>query len=121
MTAIILLGHGSRRPEANRALDAVAQDVREILGGAWVETAFLQMAPPSLPTAVGDCVQAGADRIVVQPFFLFPGAHVLQDIPEVLEELRRCYPHVEIALAPHLGTHRKLAEIAAERLQEVLP
>ena len=78
MTAIILLGHGSRRVEANRALETVAQDLRDLLGGVWVEPAFLQMAPPSLSTAVGDCVQAGADRIVVQPFFLFPGAHVRQ-------------------------------------------
>lgn len=121
MTAIILLGHGSRRAEANQSLEAVAQDLRDLLGGAWVEPAFLQLAPPSLPTAVGDCVQAGADRIVVQPFFLAPGAHVLQDIPEALAELRRLYAHVEIVLAPHLGAHRKLAEIAAERLREVMP
>lgn len=121
MTAIVLLGHGSRRPEANRALETVAQDLRDLLGDVWVEPAFLQMAPPTLAAAVADCVQAGADRIVVQPFFLFPGAHVLQDIPEAVAELRRLYAHVEILLAPHLGTHRKLAEIAAERLREVLP
>ena len=70
--------------------------------------------------AVADCVTAGADRIAVQPFFLFPGAHVLEDIPLAVENLRRAYAHVEILLAPHLGGHPKLAEIARDRLQEVL-
>jgi sirohydrochlorin ferrochelatase len=45
---------------------------------------------------------------------------VLEDIPTAVEALRRDHPGVEILLAPHLGTHPKLAEIAAERLQEVL-
>ena len=119
-TAVILLGHGSRRGEANQGLQDAARDLRKLLGGGWVEVAFLQMARPTLDDAVADCVRAGAQRIVVEPFFLFPGAHVLEDIPLALEALRRHYAHVEFLLAPHLGTHPKLAEIAAERLQEVL-
>jgi sirohydrochlorin ferrochelatase len=121
MTAIVLLGHGSRLSDANRALEDVARDLRELLGGGWVEVAYLQLARPTLPDAVAGCVQAGADRIMIQPFFLFPGAHVLEDIPQTVETLRREHPRVEILLAPHLGAHRKLAEIALERLQEVLP
>jgi sirohydrochlorin ferrochelatase len=119
MTAVVLLGHGSRLPEANEALGEVASDLRSLLGGGWVEVAFLQLARPSLFDAVADCVTAGADRIVIQPFFLFPGAHVLGDIPQAVESLRRDHPRVEILLAPHLGNHRKLAEIALERLGEV--
>lgn len=119
-TAVILLGHGSRLAEANEGLEAVARDLRAVLGGSWVEVAFLQMARPTLDDAVGDCVRAGADRIVVLPFFLFPGAHVREDIPRALDELRRLYAHVSFLQAPYLGAHRKLAEIANERLQEVL-
>ena len=121
MTAVVLLAHGSRLPDAGRAMEQVAQDLRDILGGGWVEVAYLQMARPALPDAVAGCVQAGADRVVIQPFFLLPGAHVLEDIPRAAEALRRDHPNVEILVAPHLGTHRKLAEIALERLQEVLP
>jgi sirohydrochlorin ferrochelatase len=119
-TAVILLGHGSRLAEANEGLEGVARDLRAVLDGGWVEVAFLQLAHPTLAEAVADCIRAGADRIAVQPFFLFPGAHVLEDIPQALENLRRAYAHVEILLAPHLGAHPKLAEIARERLQEVL-
>jgi sirohydrochlorin ferrochelatase len=119
MTAVVLLGHGSRLPEANEALGEVARDLRSLLGGGWVEVAFLQLARPSLPDAVADCVTAGAGRIVIQPFFLFPGAHVLEDIPRAVEGLRRDHRHVEVVLAPHLGSHPKLAEIVCERLREV--
>jgi sirohydrochlorin ferrochelatase len=119
-TAVVLLGHGSRLPEANQGLAEVAGHLRFLHVGEWVEVAFLQLAQPGLGEVVFQCVQAGADRVVVQPFFLFPGAHVLQDIPAAVEALRRAHPAVEILLAPHLGAHRKLAEIAAERLQEVL-
>lgn len=118
-TAVVLLGHGSRLAEANRGLEGVARELRSLQGG-WVEVAFLQLAPPTLGDTVFQCVQAGADRVVIQPFFLFPGAHVLEDIPREVDELRRLYPTTELLLAPHLGAHPKLAEIAAERLREVL-
>jgi sirohydrochlorin ferrochelatase len=119
-TALILLGHGSRRTEANHGLAEIAEQLRALRHEGWVEIAFLQLARPSLGDAVFHCVQAGADRVVIQPFFLFPGGHVLQDIPAEVEALRRDHPTVEILLASHLGAHPKLAEIAAERIEEVL-
>jgi sirohydrochlorin ferrochelatase len=105
--------------EANEGLSDVARQLTSLLGGGRVEAAFLQMAQPDLREAVDRCVKAGSARIAVLPFFLFPGAHVLEDIPKAVDALRRAYPAVEIVLAPHLGAHPKLAEIAAERLQEV--
>ena len=118
--AVILLGHGSRRSEANRDLVEVARRLSALVGSP-VQEAFLQLAEPGLEEAVRRCVEAGARRIAVQPFFLFPGAHVLEDIPRAVEALRAAHPGVTLFLAPHLGAHPKLAEIAAERLQEVLP
>jgi sirohydrochlorin ferrochelatase len=48
------------------------------------------------------------------------GAHVLQDLPEEIEEARQRHPGVEMMMGRPLGVHRKLAEIVAERITEAL-
>ncbi|MEW6489404.1 MAG: CbiX/SirB N-terminal domain-containing protein, partial [Thermodesulfobacteriota bacterium] len=93
-TAVILLGHGSRLPEANAALDGVARQVAALLGETRVEVAFLQMAQPGLAAAADRGAAAGARTVVIVPFFLFPGAHVRDDIPHELEQLRLRHPGV---------------------------
>ena len=119
--AVVLLGHDSRLAGGTCGLEPVAARVAALLGGARVEEAFLQLAQPNLDEAVARCVAAGAERIVVVPFFLFPGAHVQEDIPQALERLAAVYPRVTLHLAEVLGGHPKLAEVAAERAREALP
>ncbi|MBE0618455.1 MAG: CbiX/SirB N-terminal domain-containing protein [Proteobacteria bacterium] len=118
--AVILLGHGSRLPEANHGLDGVAREVAELLGGSQVEVAFLQLARPGLAEAADRCVAAGARSVAIVPFFLFAGAHVRDDIPQELERLRSRHPGIQFRVAPVLGGHPKLAEAAAERAQEAM-
>ena len=62
----------------------------------------------------------GAQRILLVPYFLYMGAHVLEDLPEELELARQRYPKVEMVLGKHLGVHDKLAEIVVERIAESL-
>jgi sirohydrochlorin ferrochelatase len=119
-TAVILLGHGSRLSEANAGLEAVAGQVAALLGQTRVEVAFLQMAEPGLAAAANRCVAAGAWTIVIVPFFLFPGAHVRDDIPRELEGLRARHPGVTFCVGQVLGGHPKLAQAAAERAREAL-
>lgn len=118
--AVVLLGHGSRLADGNRGLERVAAQVAERLGGVRVEVAFLQLAEPDLDAAVARCAAAGAAHIAVVPFFLFPGAHVQEDIPQALQRLSAAYPHVTLRLADVLGGHPKLAEVAVERAREAL-
>lgn len=116
--AVILLGHGSRQHEANQGLEGVARQVAALLGAVRVEVAFLQLARPGFAEAADRCVAAGARKVVVLPFFLFPGAHVREDITYEMERLRACHPGVEFCAAEVLGGHPKLAEAAADRVFE---
>lgn len=118
--ALILLGHGSRLDSSNRGLHAVARRLAERLPAARVEVAFLQLARPDLDEAARRCVEAGARRVGIVPFFLFPGAHVLEDIPRAVRALREHFPGVTFALAPALGDHPKVIEAAADRAKEIL-
>lgn len=119
-TAILLMAHGSRIPEANDAAREVAAMVREMTGQAIVEVAFREMHQPDIQQGIDSCVAQGATRILLVPYFLFMGAHVQHDLPEEIEAAQQRHPGLEMVMAAHLGAHRKLAEIVVERIGEGL-
>ena len=118
--AILLMGHGSRVAEANQALYAVAGLLRELRPGVIVEVAFREQHPPDIQTGIDACVRQGAQRVLLYPYFLFAGAHVLEDLPAEMDEARRRHPGLELAMGEHLGVHPKLAEIVDERVAAAL-
>lgn len=118
-TAVILLGHGSRAEEGNTALAEVAGLVHT-LGGVEAMPAYLQFCSPSLPEAVESEIKSGAEKVVIVPYFLYSGNHVMKDIPEELDAIRAKHPKVEITMTEHLGAHEKLARIVLERLEGIL-
>ncbi len=119
-TAILLMGHGSRIAEANGALDAIAALVKEQTDHEIVEVSFRELHLPSIQDGIDRCVEQGAQRILLYPYFLFAGAHVLEDLPAEIEEATKRYPGLEMKLGKPLGVHPKLAEIVTERVAESL-
>ena len=85
-----------------------------------VEVSFREQHPPDIQTGIDACVRQGARRVLLYPYFLFAGAHVLEDLPAEMEEARCRHPGLELAMGDHLGTHAKLAEIVDERVAEAL-
>lgn len=117
---IILLSHGSRLPEAQATSQQIAAALTKALGDKYiVEGAALQFNQPDLPTAIEKVIQAGAQKIVVAPIFLYPGLHIQRDIPEIIEEHKNKYPGVEISMTRHIGADRRLMEIMLDRIKEV--
>lgn len=100
---VIVVDHGSRRREANDALEQVVADFRRVSGHALVEPAHMELAEPSIATAFGRCVEQGATFIVCHPFFLSRGRHVVEDIPTLMEEAASIFPGVGWALSQPLG------------------
>lgn len=119
-TAILLMGHGSRVAEANRALYEVAGMVAGLGDFDIVEVAFREQHPPNIQAGIDACVARGARRILLSPYFLYAGAHVLEDLPEEMARASERHPGLEMALGPPLGVHPKLAEIVRERAAETL-
>ena len=119
-TAILLMAHGSRIAEANDAAREIAARVKKITQFDIVEVSFREQHLPNIQEGVDRCVAQGAQRILLVPYFLYMGAHVLEDLPEELETARSRYPGVEMVLGKHLGVHDKLAEIVVERIAESL-
>ncbi len=119
-TAILLMAHGSRIPEANSAVHEIAAMVKRITEYDIVEVSFREQHLPNIQQGIDACVSQGAERVILIPYFLFVGAHVQEDLPAELEAAKARYPAVEFAMGKHLGVHRKLAEIVVERIAETL-
>ena len=119
-TAILLMGHGSRVSEANDALRTIAEQVRQQGTYPIVEVAFRELHQPDIQTGIDRCVDQGAERILLYPYFLFAGAHVLEDLPAEIVEATKRHPGLEMTLGKPLGVHPKLAEIVTQRVAESL-
>jgi sirohydrochlorin ferrochelatase len=74
---LLAVAHGSRAPQAQQAVLALASRVGELEPGAEVRTAFVQNAEPSL---AGALAAAGRRHTVVVPLLLSAGYHLGQDI-----------------------------------------
>jgi sirohydrochlorin ferrochelatase len=115
-TAVLLMAHGSRRPEANADLQALAAEVRQA-GYRVVEISFLELAPPDIPTGGRACVQPGIERVLMLPYFLSAGVHVVQDLESHRAALTTEFPQVDFLLCPPLGRHPLMLEIVLDRLR----
>jgi len=116
--AIILLGHGSRIPGAGEGMEQVARRMREKLGRDFIDTCYMSKLGPHFPEVFEQCVARGATKVIVIPYFLHAGLHFVEDIPELLREKTRKYPHVQLILGKNLGFDECLVDLVIKRLDE---
>ncbi len=116
--AIILLGHGSRVPEAGSDMVRVAERLRERYGHALVEICFMSRLGPHFPETLEKCVAQGASSVVVIPYFLHMGLHVVLDIPAMLQEQTERFPHVKLRLGTGFGFDELLVDLIEKRIQQ---
>jgi len=117
MKALLLVAHGSRRKQSNEEVDVLAQKLYRQCSTQYpiVRSAFLELAEPSIPDGLRRCAEAGATEIVVLPYFLNSGRHVISDIPEIVNSVRADLPAVEIKLGSHIGASSMMLELLIER------
>lgn len=107
---LLLVDHGSRRPEARTHLERTARQCEERLPGWSVRIAHLEIAFPSIEEALGGCARDGAREVVVHPLFLAPGRHGAGDVPARVHRAAALHPDLEVRLTPALGESPDLAD-----------
>lgn len=114
---IVIVDHGSRRDESNHMLEEVARRFAERFRERYeiVEPAHMELAEPSIGTAYAKCVERGAERVVVCPFFLGPGKHWTQDIPRLTAEAAARFPQTNYHVAPTLGIDDLILDLLDKR------
>lgn len=116
--AVILLAHGSRVPEAGRDMERVADHLKEKYAHPIVEICYLSRWGPHFPEVLEKCVHQGAKKIIVIPYFLHVGLHLLLDIPEMLQEEAQKFPEVRLILGKGLGFNEALVDLVQRGIEE---
>ena len=114
---IIIVDHGSRREESNQMLEQLAELFSERFRQRFsiVEPAHMELAEPSIASAYARCVERGAQRMVVVPFFLGPGKHWTQDIPRLTAQAAERFPGTLYHVSPTLGIDDLILDLLAKR------
>ena len=118
MEGLIVFAHGSRIPEANAAVERVARTAAEKGGFGLYQHAFLELAQPTLESAVKALYERGARRIIVAPYFLVMGVHLQKDLPKLMEEAKAGCPGAALIATAPLDGHPALADILSERARQ---
>jgi sirohydrochlorin cobaltochelatase len=118
-THVLLVGRGSTDPDANAEIAKVARLLWEGRGYASVEPAFISLADPGVPAGLEKLRRLGAGRIIVAPYFLFPG--ILPDrIVSQSDAFAEEHPFLSIEVAELIGDCDELADVVIERYVEAV-
>jgi sirohydrochlorin cobaltochelatase len=110
-TAILVLGHGSRRVRANLEFELLVSRFRARRPELEVGHAYVELAPPLFEEGLAQLARR-ADRVIVLPLFLFAAGHVKGDIPRALTAAQAAFPGVRFEAARELGVDRTMVEVA---------
>ena len=85
---VLLIDHGSRRASSNDRLLELASVYEQRSPDHYVvRAAHMEIATPSIEDGIRDLIETeGVGQIVCHPYFLSPGRHVQEDIPELVAE-----------------------------------
>lgn len=113
MKALLLVAHGSRRRQSNDEVVVLADRLKQNCSGQYkiVHAGFLELAETLIPDGIKKCVEEGATSIIVLPYFLNSGRHVVEDIPNIVDQARHEYPQVDIRVAQHLGASELMMDL----------
>jgi sirohydrochlorin ferrochelatase len=119
-TGVVIVDHGSTRDESNRMLEDFVEMFRQAGRFAIVEPAHMELAEPSIQTAFDRCVEQGAQRVVVAPYFLSPGRHWYKDIPRLVAQAARKHPGVNYLVTAPIGLHPLMCQLIGSRIDHCL-
>lgn len=118
-SSLLLMVHGSPKPESNAAMFLVAERVRAGREYSQLEAGFMECNEPSIPDAIENLVSGGAKTIIAVPYFLHAGAHVADDLPSLLEDAAQKWSDVGFLLGDYLGRDPLVAKVLQERLKQI--
>ena len=117
---IVIVDHGSRRSQSNAMLEDFVARFADSAEYPIVEAAHMELAEPSIATAFARCVERGAAKVVVCPYFLLPGKHWDEDIPELTAAAAEHHPGVAWMITAPIGLHPLMGGVIQSRIDHCL-
>jgi sirohydrochlorin cobaltochelatase len=113
-TAILLFAHGARDPSWAEPFRRIAERIEKQQPGTRVELAFLELMRPDLASAVAGLADEGIGSVTVIPLFLAQGGHLKEDLPKLLDDIRRRHPGLQIDVTSAIGDSEDLIRAIAD-------
>ena len=114
ITGIILFAHGSRDPQWRLPVEAIATRIRSNSADTPVACAYLELCAPDMPTAASELVAQGVTKLRIFPVFFGVGKHAREDLPVLVDDLRRAHPTLQVVLLPTAGEDERLTALMAD-------
>ena len=116
MKCLLLVAHGSRRPESNLEIAQLADRLRGQIDDQFhcTEHAFLELAEPSIAEAIDQLVDKGASEVTVLPYFLSAGRHIHDDVPQIITAKQQQHTHLKIHVTPYIGESKDIITLLAD-------
>ncbi len=113
-TALVLFAHGARDPAWAEPFERMVARLRGKRPGLRIELAFLESMRPDLPTIAASLAKEGIGRITLVPLFLAQGGHLREDLPRLVEDIRRDLPGLRIHVTTAIGDSVELTNAIAD-------
>ncbi len=111
MKGVLLISHGSKSQETKNEVKALLETLQRNSPIEIFAYAFLEIASPSIPEGIDNCVSQGVTNLLILLNFLNSGRHVNNDIPDIIAQARNKYPHVCFSISIPIGQHPKIADL----------
>src|SRR3989338_7993485 len=116
--AVVLIGHGSHLTKADDAIGSVVYSLRKKEPDTVVEIAFLEIRSPNIPESIELVLSQGAEEVVLVPYFVQTGRHVVEDVPKIVSEAQAKHPGEKIRLAEYLGFDERIVSVVYDRIRK---
>ncbi len=121
----LVVGHGTRNRAGQDQVRAVFSQMNLLCGedslsGRAAELAFLELAEPDIPMAVGRLSKAGVRQLVVVPVLLFSAGHAQQDIPVAVAAAAHRFGIKVLRHSSSLCLDPTIVSLSAERFHQAL-
>jgi sirohydrochlorin cobaltochelatase len=116
-TAMVVVGRGSSDPDANADFCKVVRLAGEGRGLLLAEASFVGITRPLFAETLEHVARARPDRIVVVPYFLFPG-RLVERLRAQIDHFAARYPAMRPVLAPTLGADDRVLALMGERAEQ---
>ncbi|MEO7744495.1 MAG: CbiX/SirB N-terminal domain-containing protein [Usitatibacter sp.] len=110
MRGIVVFAHGARDPEWARPFEKIRDRVRASRPECPIELAYLELMAPTLAEAIASLAAEGASSITVFPLFMAQGGHLRNDLPLILDGIRKSHPNLPISLETAIGEVPEILE-----------
>ena len=117
ITDVLIIGHGSKDPNAQISINYLADELRKTYRKVY--RCFLEIEQPDIQAGVKRCEAGNPETLAIVLYFLHEGAHVKRDVSVDLEPALKRSSLERVCITGHIGADDAMVDLILERAGEV--